>query len=330
MATIKSLTTGKIITLRANHIFGRSQAKADTLLENKDISQIHASIRWNDSHWIVLDHSTNGTWIDTSKIVPRQTTSLKTGEIIRFGNSNTAIWEVIDLSPPKTMLTPLNNQSPAIEINHIYAIPNEKKPEITIYLSEAGYWIIEKPNSRKKLNDGDVIYHEEKQWKFSTVNASELTQQSNQTSPISLSEISFRFNVSLDEEHVFIQFTHNNQNFYLGERAHNYLLLTLARQRLKDISQGLDSSSQGWLDIETLSSLLRHDPSHINIQIFRARKKMAELAKDTFTPLAIVERRLGSVRFPYSNIEIYKGDTKESTTDATHSAQTALQSQHAH
>ena len=47
MARLENITTGNILVLRHHHIFGRSKSKADTLLVNKDISQVHASFRWD-------------------------------------------------------------------------------------------------------------------------------------------------------------------------------------------------------------------------------------------------------------------------------------------
>jgi hypothetical protein len=88
----------------------------------------------------------------------------------------------------------------------------------------------------------------------------------------------------------------------LGERGHNYLLLTLARQRRKDEEAGLPDTSCGWIDLEILS----RDPSvqgpQLNLSVFRIRDQFSRV--NVLNAGKIIERRsnprqlrLGTNRF---------------------------------
>ena len=70
MAILKNRATQRKIHLRTLHVFGRGRS-SDTLLENPDASQLHASIRWTGSTWELHDHSRNGTLLD-GELVGRQ------------------------------------------------------------------------------------------------------------------------------------------------------------------------------------------------------------------------------------------------------------------
>ena len=59
----------------------------------------------------------------------------------------------------------------------------------------------------------------------------------------------------------------------LGARSHHYLLLTLARMRLKDVERGEPAATAGWVDQEELGRLLQFSPERLNLDIFRARRQ---------------------------------------------------------
>ena len=61
----------------------------------------------------------------------------------------------------------------------------------------------------------------------------------------------------------------------LGDRAHNFLLLTLARQRLADAAHGLAEASCGWIYAQDLA----HDPAlaspKLDLDVLRIRRHLA-------------------------------------------------------
>jgi hypothetical protein len=122
----------------------------------------------------------------------------------------------------------------------------------------------------------------------------------------------FRFKVSLNEEHTWLHIVCNDgTEANLGERTHHYSLLTLARQRLGDAHRGLEQDSQGWVSIEELSKMLGLDTGHLNIQIFRARRQIANALPQTTHSLCVLERRRGEIRFGAVPFQIVRGSKLE-------------------
>lgn len=314
MATLRNPMLGTTIVLRSHHTFGRRQSSVDTWLQSPDVSHIHASIRWDGTHWVVYDLSRNGTWVNARHLTYGKSVALQAGTTIKFGDSEVATWWVSDLEAPKPILIPLDEDQPAIELDTFYSLPDEQNPEISLYISERGQWLCERANGTEPLHDGDVISHGHKLWKFYCADAIELTPVQAEGPRDSSADIAFRFDVSLDEEHIFLKLVRDNTSFDLGERAHHYLLLTLARHRLDDIHDQVNLNEQGWMALEELSNMLNLDPSHVNIHIHRARKQIAKLGLPLPYLPQVVERRVGSVRFGSPWFTIVRGSEVESAT----------------
>lgn len=306
MAIIKNLETGEHIFLKSHHIFGRNREKADTALKYKDVSQIHASIRWNGMEWQLTDFSRNGTWIDGTRLISGENTRLKEGNVIRFSSIGESAWKLIDLNPPSNVLVPLHGSGPIIRLDRFYALPNEKKPDISLYISPAGEWVYENENGVTPIKNGDIISHPQGVWQFFYADPVDMT-----LSKKIAKEIKFFFNVSVDEEHVFVKIHVDGNTIDLGERAHHYMLLTLARQRLKDAEEGADTETQGWLETELMADMLGIDPSHLNIQIYRSRKQINDALSELLNPPHVIERRFGGLRFGYPTFQIMRGSTLE-------------------
>ena len=123
---------------------------------------------------------------------------------------------------------------------------------------------------------------------------------------------SMRFDVSLDEEHVFLTLLDDaGRSCSLGERIHHYTLLVLARLRLEDAARGIDRGSAGWVDMERLSTMIGIDRSHLNIQIFRARRQILDALAPAAEQAEAVERRRGEVRFGGFDFCIVRGGSVE-------------------
>ncbi len=307
MATLLNPRLGTTIVLRSHHTFGRRQSSVDTWLESPDVSQIHAAIRWEGLYWAILDLSRNGTWVDDQPLTYGQSTRLQVGMTIKFGDSQEATWRVADVEPPKTVLISLNNHHPDIELDMFYSLPNERQPEISLYLSEWGQWLCERADGVTPLRDGDVISYGQQQWKLCCAEPIEATPNHFEPSRDVADDIAFHFDVSLDEEHILLKLIQGRATFDLGERAHHALLLTLARHRLHDMQHQIDVNEQGWIDLEVLSHMLNIDPPHMNIHIHRARKQIAKFNLNLSYLPQVVERRVGSIRFGCPKFTIAQG-----------------------
>ncbi len=123
------------------------------------------------------------------------------------------------------------------------------------------------------------------------------------------------FHVSLDEEHVCLKIHDTRHVLDLGERSHHYALLILARMRLVDAQRQLDGHLQGWVDLDRLAKMLGLEPAHLNIQIFRMRKQLAEAQPAGAPVLEVIERRRGSLRFGDLPFHITRGSKFEADFD---------------
>ena len=306
MGIIKNKKTGDSIFLKSHHIFGRNREKADTEIKNKDVSQIHASIRWNGREWLLTDFSRNGTWIDGVRLIPGDKTRLKEGNIIRFSSLEDFGWQLIDDKPPSNVIVPLKGNGRIIMLDRFHAIPSEAEPDISVYISQTGEWVCEDEKGVYPLKNGDIISHSQGLWQFFCDDPIDVT-----LSKKIAKDIRFFFHVSNDEEHVFLKIEADKQTINLGERAHHYMLLTLARQRLRDAEEGIDHETQGWIETNRLAGMLGLEPCHLNIQIFRSRKQINDSLSELQNPPQVIERRFGGLRFGYPDFKIMRGSTVE-------------------
>lgn len=127
-----------------------------------------------------------------------------------------------------------------------------------------------------------------------------------------LNDYQFIFHLSQDEEttHLELQL---QQTLDFGIRTHHYLLLQLARHRIEDAARGLDAESQGWVYVDQLGAELGLDSTHMNIQIFRARKQLSDFLPNLLGQQLLIERRGGRLRFGCEKLTIYKGATLTSS-----------------
>src|SRR3989344_3895216 len=234
MAILKNRATQRKIHLRTLHVFGRGRS-SDTLLENPDASQLHASIRWTGSTWELHDHSRNGTLLDGELLSHSGAFALRVGSTIGFGRDDGSGWVVEDLAAPANLLWPLGHDSAPV--------PLERSNLAWCFLAA------QEVTSTMEAMVG--------------------------AAPCIRPRTSLHFNVSLDEEHVRLQVQEGERQFDLGERTHHYALLTLARLRWADAQRHRDSQAHGWVELERLAKMLGVEPGHLNIQIFRMRKQLA-------------------------------------------------------
>ena len=66
------------------------------------------------------------------------------------------------------------------------------------------------------------------------------------------------------------------------------------------------------MDMQLVCHMLGLAETHINIQIFRARKQLQSLLQENTNTVDFVERRQGQIRFRFNQFIIYKGAQLES------------------
>jgi hypothetical protein len=314
MAYILDIATNRILPLAAHHTFGRLAASVDTCIDKPYVSKLHAAIEWNGYHWRVKHLGLNGTWVNGVAIPQGESRELALNDLINIAEQKDPGFLIRDLSPPADMLWPLNiaeDQAKPIELVRYHLLPDNQTPEIAIYFDDADQqWYLEAINSehqRQQLLQGDMVEFNNSQWQFIHALVYGPTEARAQLT-LPLDDFHFVFNMSLDEETTQLELKHPSQQIDLAVRTHHYLLLQLARHRAEDALQGLDSKSQGWVYAEQLAAELGLDSTHMNIQIFRARKQLADLLPGARDQQFLLERRGGKIRFGCDKFTIYKGD----------------------
>lgn len=316
MAILRNRATQRKIYLRTHHIFGRGRS-ADTLLEHPDASQLHASIRWSGKVWELRDHSRNGTLLDGARLSNSIGLTLRVGSVIRFGQDGGSDWLVEDVSAPCNLLWPLGHDSMPIALGYSNLLPRGQEAELSIHCSGEGQWICTAPQGSWVLEDGDELRFADQAWCFiaATEVVSTVEGLFGGSTPASRSRATLLFQVSLDEEHVWLEMRDADHHFDLGERSHHYALLILARLRLADAQRRLDRQTQGWVELERLAKMLGIDPGHLNIQIFRMRKQLALSLPSGIHVPELIERRRGSLRFGNLRFRITRGVQLEANFD---------------
>jgi len=307
MAKLFNHKSNEYIILRSLHLFGRHSGNANTVLTNPEASRLHASIQWNGSVWLIQDTSSNGTFINKKLMAKGKKIRLTIKDAIQFGTLKSANWVFIDNSPPKSLLVSLDNKDDCIELDGIVVLPSPKNPIITLYQLMDKQWVYEDASGMNILQTGIKLNLNDGFWYFVNADTMDETKKTYNNHQHSKDTIKAVFTVSQNEEHVEMFIHSDNQLIDLGERIHHYLILTLARKRLKDFKNGIEEIEQGWIDKNILAQQIGMDENHINILIFRFRKQFLKLIPPSLHLFQLIERRRGNIRFAIKNIEINGG-----------------------
>lgn len=305
MAILKNSFSGESCLLRARHVFGRDGSRCDTTIGDPYVSRMHAHIRWTGGRWELLDHSSNGTLVSGTLVRDGERVALQKGDLIHFGKAGAACWQVDELGDPADTLWPVRDPARPIVLDFAHVLPGDGTRAVTIVQSTSGDWLCDDTSVLRVLRDGDEVVSGCLAWRLVLARRN-ITMELTEPSGALASLRRIDFSVSRDEEHVSATLQTRGGATDLGERAHHYCLVTLARARCGDVHAGYDATSQGWIDLEVLSRMLGIDVSHVNVQIHRARAQLATLLPPDAPQL--VERRRGSVRFGALAFRVFRGD----------------------
>jgi hypothetical protein len=287
MGILRHVDSGRTSILEPEHLVGRSSVCSLQLNETY-VSAQHAGLRWTGQHWELRDlGSRNGTYLNNAQIRRGEPYELELGAIIGFGQLDQK-WELTGAEPPRPMAVPVAGGEPLFLDGDILAIPSADDPQVTIYRASNGLWKVERADEAATTVAPPATFEAAGQlWRFSCPTVLARTETSEQSRQIS--QIAMRFSVSRDEEHVELEVQCGGQSIDLGSRQHNYVLLTLARQRLGDAERGIPETSCGWIYQDELLKLLATPPTQFNIDVFRIRKQFSALG--ILDAQDIVERR---------------------------------------
>jgi hypothetical protein len=273
MATIKRISDGIEVRLRPTHVLGRHPS-CDLSLSHPLVSGHHARIRYQGGAWELRDmNSRNGTLVDGSRLSASEVISLSAGQELLFGTPEQR-WTVVDVAPPGLFAERIDGDGELRSESDLLALPDEENPVVTVYQDQAGFWVIEREGAVQRIADRHEVEIDGSYWVLHLPGVDDGTQEL-QATVATVDALRLEFAVSADEEHVELRAVHGSREYDLKSRAHHYLLLTLARQRMEDAEDPDEpESAHGWVYQDELSRMLRLDDNAIYLAVYRARKQL--------------------------------------------------------
>ncbi len=226
------------------------------------------------------------------KLEPGVRTDLAKGGEVCFGGAEA--WRLVEGGPPVASAIRAETEELRVAEQGILVLPDTEAPVVSLFMDEEGMWLLEAGEATRRAVDQESV-EAGGRWVLNvpppTPGGRLPTTQKMTGFVRALGALKLRFRVSQDDEYVELEVIEGNQVISLGARAHHYLLLTLARARLADAAKGdIAPAEQGWLYMDDLLEMLKTDPQHINLSIFRARQQLAQA--NVLNAGAIVERRV--------------------------------------
>jgi hypothetical protein len=246
-------------------------------------------LRWTGQAWELQDlGSRNGTFLDGERVAPGARVLLRVGSQLRFGNAP-EVWDVADVAPPSTSVVDIATGERIFALDELIALPKQDAPELFVSRQANGDWVAELAEKVWEPRPLEVLIAGGRQYRFEpggAVNAT-MAGASEQVTP---GAVALEFVVSRNEEYVELTICHERGRIPLRPRAHTYLLLTLARLRLRDQEDpSVAPNGQGWVYQERLVKMLATSPTQLAVDIFRARKQFSEAG--VVDAALVIERR---------------------------------------
>lgn len=258
----------------------------------------HALITYTGIGWDVRDlGSKNGTFIDGVRIEPGKSVALSEGSVLGFGAKDG--WSLIEGDPPALMAVDLATAEIIPATDGVLALPSDENPAISVYPSGRGDFLLESEGGEsRRLLETEVLTVGGRVFRIELPDVSEGTPFVGEGPTID--NVTLRFQVSRNEEYVDLVVVHRDREIPLARREHLYVLLTLARLRLKDAE--LPSEERGWVDREELLRMLNMETNALDVAIHRARKQLAQAGVERAA--GIVEVRPGQRRICTDRLEL--------------------------
>jgi len=319
MAAILNLNNNSksLSYLNACHCFGRSPTNVDTVINAQEVSRIHAVVDWTDGQWFIRDLSNNGTWVNSQKLVKDSPHKLNVDDKIFFASGESHGFLIQDLSPPQNMLLPVEDIAGQTSLSPIILsdgnlLPSEENPEIALfYVPSKDQWykefLVDSDGSAYPVANSDLILFANQRWQLKLTPLTENTVLMAKAK-LSVEQIKYRFNLSLDEENTELTITTDDEQFSLATKAHHYLTLSLARHRDEDAKNGIDVDNQGWRLPEVLTKELGCDITLFNTHVCRAKQQFRDMLDGACDGDELIERKGKKIRFAGVFYRIYKGN----------------------
>lgn len=290
--------TGRVINLPTRLLVGRGLA-AGLRLAEPSVSSEHAVLASRGGAWTLRDlGSANGTFVNGDRLAAGEVRRLIAGDVLCFAPVAPTFC-LVDADLPRVFATRLRDGLEVVGSFEVLGLPSPDRPTLQVMPAGVG-WVSSSERGDYAISDGDVVDVGGEVWRVFVPGTEEETPRPSSAALVQQLHLNFR--VSTDEETVLIEIRLPRGAVRLESRAHNYVLLHLARQRQRDAA--LSAKDQGWVDRTTLAGRLHLDPEHLNVQLFRIRRAFAEAGVLDAGNLVECRRRPGQVRIGVSDIQI--------------------------
>ncbi len=271
MAILKSASRGDIVPLCHHTRVGRSR-DADIRINDRRISSEHAVVSYNGGLWEVKDlGSRNGTVVDGRRLDPGSRIPLRVGSELRFGSSDSA-WTLESDEAPDVVVLDLE-EGGALEGEHGLLQIDDG---MLLFTENGRDYFLEVRGHRHEVVDRQVVELEGRRLRISIPPPDENGQTITADGILLSRDVTLQFQVSPDEEHIQVRVIAEGVRKELRARSFDYMLLALARARIIDAASGdLAPEEQGWVYADELAKDLGMDVSHVNVDIYRARRRFA-------------------------------------------------------
>lgn len=279
---------GVVCPLVGRTLVGRA-ASCTLRLDDRRASGEHAVVYWRDGGWWVRDlGSRNGTFVDGERVEVGARAALPPETRLGFGAEG---GYVMGGEGPPRALAWRSGQGGSVRAAEggLLALPDAEAPAVSVYADEGG-WRLEADDIERAVDGMDAIAVDGIEWRlWAPSGAGELprTTLDARDRAVSVHDIGLAFRVSRDEEHVEVTVLRPGGEVALEPRAHHYMLLLLARLRLEDTEAS--AAEAGYVDSELFAEMLGAAPPKVNLEVFRARRQLAECGVEDAARL--VERR---------------------------------------
>jgi hypothetical protein len=269
---------GKCQSLGHRTLIGRA-AYCGVVLTDPRTSAEHACIYFDKGVFYLRDlASTNGTYLDGTKIDLGRRHPLHTGALLGFGAPNPA-FRLVNHEPPRVRLrNQLTGAEQSPELG-LVVLPNEERPVVTVFQGLDG-WYEEREGVKKRLTDFGELVVDEQRWVVELPPTGTETAQTGLARSggwASFDEVFFRFDVSRDRENIVLLIAAGSESRAVTNRAHHEMLLVLAEARVAAVAAGVPEPEQGWLPTDELCRRIAGDISKLNVDVFRARQQLDQL-----------------------------------------------------
>jgi len=299
MGIVERTSDGSRWHLADRTLLGRS-SKHVISVSDAVVSRHHAQLSWSNGFWELTDlDSQNGTSLCGQFLEPGKSQRLFRGATFHVGGPDGVAFRLVDIQPPAPFVVLPDGTHRSLD-DDVVCLPSNDEP--TMRMARAG---------AECLVETDAASYAFVGWRsFATSHGSYhvfVPDPSAVTCDLMrphLDELRIAFDVSSDEERVGIRLKGRTPDIRLRTRSLNYMLLTLARLRLREQQGGVPEDEAGWVARDALADMLRLTSKQLSVWLARANAQLGKLGVRGGTRLVAKRRDGKELRLGVARIQV--------------------------